>query len=77
VAQTGTLQLLIVPWAEVEVDGMKVGISPPLKPLSLSAGVHAIRLTHPDYLPFPRKVSIRPGETTKLQVDLTKEAFPK
>jgi hypothetical protein len=56
---------------------VKVGISPPLKPLSLSAGVHAIKLTHPDYLPFPRKVSIRPGETTKLQVDLTREAFPK
>jgi serine/threonine protein kinase len=76
-AQTGTLQLLVVPWAEVEVDGAKVGISPPLKPLSLPAGAHAIKLSHPDYLPFRRKVTIRSGETTKLQVDLTKEAFPK
>jgi serine/threonine protein kinase len=75
--QTGTLQLLVVPWAEVEVDGMKVGISPPLKPLSLPAGTHAIKLSHPDYIPFRRKVTIRSGETTKLQVDLTKEAFPK
>ncbi len=76
-AQTGTLQLLVVPWGEVEVDGMKVGISPPLKPLSLPAGAHAIKLLHPDYLPFRRKVTIHSGETTKLQVDLTKEAFPK
>ncbi|HXB55494.1 MAG TPA: protein kinase [Vicinamibacteria bacterium] len=75
--QTGTLQLLVVPWAEVEVDGSKVGISPPLKPLSLPAGAHAIKLSHPDYLPFRRKVTIHSGETTKLQVDLTKEAFPK
>jgi serine/threonine protein kinase len=76
-AQSGTLQLLVVPWAEVEVDGTKVGISPPLKPLSLPAGAHAIKLSHPDYIPFRRKVTIRSGETTKLQVDLTKEAFPK
>jgi S1-C subfamily serine protease len=72
----GTLQLLVVPWAEVEVDGAKVGTSP-LKPLSLPPGVHAIKFTHPDYLPFPRKVTIRPGETTQLQLDLTKEAFPR
>jgi hypothetical protein len=74
---SGTLQLLVVPWAEVEVDGTKVGISPPLKPLSLLPGAHAIKLSHPDYIPFRRKVTIRSGETTKLQVDLTKEAFPK
>jgi serine/threonine protein kinase len=76
-ATAGTLQVLIIPWAEVEVDGVKVGVSPPLKPLALPAGTHAIKLTHPDYLPFRRKVTIRAGETTKFQVDLTKEAFPK
>ena len=76
IPRLGTLQLLIVPWAEVEVDGTKVGVSP-LKPLSLPAGVHAIKLTHPDYRPYQRTVTIRRGETTKLQVDLTKEAFPK
>jgi serine/threonine protein kinase len=76
-AQSGMLQLLVVPWAEVEVDGTKVGISPPFKPLSLPAGAHAIKLSHPDFIPFRRKVTIRSGETTKLQVDLTKEAFPK
>ena len=71
------MQLLIVPWAAVEVDGVKVGVSPPLKPLALAAGVHQVTLSHPDYAPFRRRVTIRPGETTKLQVDLTKEAFPK
>jgi len=77
VPQAGTLQLVVVPWADVEVDGVKMGTSPPLRPLNLPAGIHLIRLTHPSYTPFPRRVTIRSGETTKLQVDLTKEAFPK
>jgi hypothetical protein len=29
-----------------------------------------VLLTHPDYLPYPRRVTIRPGETTRLVVDL-------
>jgi hypothetical protein len=74
-ALRGMLQLVVVPWAEVYVDGGKVGVSPPLKPLSLDPGVHDVKLTHPSYLPLPRRVTIRAGETTRLEVDLTKEAF--
>jgi hypothetical protein len=29
-----------------------------------------VRLTHPDYAPFPRRVTIRAGETFRLVVDL-------
>jgi hypothetical protein len=76
-AQTGTLRVVVLPWAEVEVDGVKVGVSPPLRPLSLAPGIHTVRLTHPDYLPFPRKITIRSGETTSLKVDLPREAFSK
>jgi serine/threonine protein kinase len=76
-ATLGTLRLAVTPWAEVMVDGVRVGVSPPLKPISLPAGVHLVRLMHPDYAPFSRRVSIRSGESTLLDVDLTKEAFPK
>jgi hypothetical protein len=33
-----------------------------------------VRLTHPDYKPLQRKLAIRPGETTRLEIDLAWEA---
>jgi hypothetical protein len=39
--------------------------------MPLSPGPHAVLLTHPDYQPYPRRVTIRPGETLRLIVDLT------
>jgi serine/threonine-protein kinase len=64
-----------VPWAEVSLDGRPIGTTP-LKPVSLSPGVHTVRLQHPDYRPLQKKVNVRPGEVTALEVDLAEEAFP-
>jgi serine/threonine-protein kinase len=74
--QSGLLQLLIIPWAEVMVDGKSVGTTP-FKPLSLPLGEHTIVLNHPSYKPVRKRVMIRPGVTTKLEVDLGFEAFPR
>jgi serine/threonine-protein kinase len=75
-AREGLLQLLVIPWADVAVDGKSVGTTP-LKPLALPAGDHAVRFEHPDYHPLQKRVTIRPGETVRLEVDLTQEGFPK
>ena len=72
---TGTLQLLIRPWAEVFIDGQSVGTTP-MKPIALAAGIHTVRLSHPDYKPVQRRATIRLGEVTKLAIDLTEEAVP-
>jgi serine/threonine-protein kinase len=69
----GLLQLRVTPWAAVSVDDSYVGTTP-LQPLSLSPGSHTVRLTHPDYKPLQRKLAIRPGETTRLEIDLAWEA---
>jgi serine/threonine protein kinase len=74
--QTGTLQMRVVPWADVSVDGNPVGQTP-IKPLRLASGPHTIRLSHPEFKPLTKKVTLRPGETVKLEVDLAQEAFPK
>ncbi len=73
---TGQLHLRVVPQAQVELDGTLLG-SPPGGPLTLAPGEHRIRLLHPDYKPLVRKPTIRAGETLRLEVDLTQEAFPK
>jgi serine/threonine-protein kinase len=74
--ENGVLRLSVVPWADVIVDGKQVGATP-LKPISLSAGVHALVLSNPGFQPLNKKVTIEPGTTRTLEVDLTFEAFPK
>ena len=76
VETTGLLQIVARPWAEVSVDGSPVGTTP-FRPLKLAAGPHTVMFTHPDYKPFRRQVTVRPGETARLEVDLTWEAFRK
>jgi serine/threonine-protein kinase len=65
----GRLRFAIAPWAEVSVDGVPLGATP-LAELPLRPGTYTARLVHPDFRPFQRKVTIRPGETTALRVDL-------
>jgi serine/threonine protein kinase len=76
VETTGLLQIVARPWAEVSVDGSPVGTTP-FRPLKVAAGPHTVIFTHPDYKPFRRQVTVRPGETARLEVNLTWEAFRK
>jgi eukaryotic-like serine/threonine-protein kinase len=69
VFQKGALLVLVTPWADISIDGNVVGQTP-LARIPLSPGPHSVLITHPDYQPFPRKVTIQPGETFRLAVDL-------
>jgi serine/threonine-protein kinase len=82
--ETGTFCLGVNPWARVLITGhsassglpFQIEMTTPVRPFSLEAGTYAVRLVHPDYHPLQRKVTIRPGEVVRLDVDLTREAFP-
>ncbi len=65
----GSLLVVVTPWADVSIDDVPVGQTP-LKALPLPPGPHSVLLTHPNYQPFPRRVTIRSGETFRLIVDL-------
>lgn len=71
---TGTLSLLIVPTAEVEVDGVSLGALN-TRQLALSAGKHMVRILHPDYKPLPRTVNIQPGVQSRLVIDLSEKGI--
>jgi serine/threonine-protein kinase len=75
-AAPGLLQVGAKPYADVIVDGRPMGTTP-MSPLSLAAGAHVVRLVHADYQPFQRRITIRPGETTKLFVDFALDGIPK
>jgi serine/threonine protein kinase len=68
----GTLLVLVTPWANVTVDRVPVGQTP-LAGIPLQAGPHVVILTHPEYQPYTRRVTIRPGERSRLVVDLSTE----
>jgi hypothetical protein len=49
----------------------------PFRPIELPAGEHTVVFSHPDYKSFQRKITVAAGQTTRLEIDLSYEAFPK
>ena len=75
-AGTGLLQIVVVPWADVFIDGQQVGTTP-MDKVSLKAGTHHVRLRYPTYENVERTIVIRPGQTEKLRFDFPKEGVRK
>jgi serine/threonine protein kinase len=73
---TGLLRVKVNPWAEVAVDERTIGMTP-FRPVALQPGPHVVSLSNPSYYPIRRRIVIRPGETTDVEIDLMREAFPK
>ena len=55
---TGTLQLAISPWGQVEVDGNPAGIAPPLTRLTLTEGTHTVTVRNEDFPPHTISVQV-------------------
>jgi serine/threonine-protein kinase len=58
-AGSGTLQFAISPWGEVEVNGQRVGTTPPLARLALPAGTHHIVVRNADFQPYAATVQLQ------------------
>jgi serine/threonine-protein kinase len=74
-ATTGELLVIVTPWANVSLDGAELGATPVRT--SLEPGKHDLVLTHPEYLPVRRKVTVTPGKTARVEVDLSQDAVRK
>jgi hypothetical protein len=74
--EAGSLTLLVVPESPVTIDGASIGVVS-LREIPLSAGAHVVRVLHPDYEPLQRKLTIRPGLTEKLVLDLSEKGIRK
>lgn len=70
--KVGSLQVGTRVWVDVYVDGHKVGRAPDRSLYPLAVGEHNLRAIKPDSncLPFEHAFTIRPGETTRLRVEL-------
>jgi hypothetical protein len=56
---TGTVRLAIKPWGHVIVDGVAVGVTPPLKRLALPQGQHKVQIVNPGFMTYLARIEVR------------------
>lgn len=69
---SATLELAIAPWGEVFVDGVRQGVTPPLRELKLSPGKHTILVVNQTFTPYSQTIDIRANTTQKIKYKFTK-----
>jgi hypothetical protein len=65
-AKPGIVFLMIRPWGEVYVDGIRVGVSPPLKELKVAPGKRLIVVRNTALPPYEQTLEVRPEARTTL-----------
>ena len=69
----GTLDVIVSPWAVVQIDDRRVGTAP-IKRFKLRAGRHTLRLRNHELGKDERiSVVIKPGQATRIRRDWLKE----
>jgi eukaryotic-like serine/threonine-protein kinase len=66
VPNTARVRLAISPWGEIEVNGKKMGASPPMSQLSLEPGNYTIMVKNTDFAPRTFKLNLQNGQTVRL-----------
>ena len=67
IGNESTVQFAVTPWGEIYLDGVKVGISPPLKELKVSAGKHTIEIRNLNFSPYSETLELRTGSVKKIK----------
>lgn len=67
----GYLNLRVIPWAEIYINGQFYEKTPIAKPISLPAGKYELKLTNPNFQTYIDSISIAAGETLSQQVMLS------
>ncbi len=66
----GRLLIRCTPWAHVYVDSIKIDTTPMEEAAALTPGEHRIRLQHPNFPTYMKKIRINPGQEVVIAVDL-------
>jgi serine/threonine protein kinase len=61
------LNLTILPWGEVFIDGKSMGVSPPLKNIKVSPGRHKIEIKNDAFSTYRKTVKLKAGESIKIR----------
>jgi hypothetical protein len=63
----GRVELAVLPWGEVLIDGKSRGVSPPLRVLDIPAGSHTIEIRNSTFPSHLEKVNVKAGEAIKIR----------
>lgn len=66
------LNLVIVPWGEVYLDGRMQGVSPPLLELQVVAGRHVLKVRNTTFPEFTKVIKVKSGEKIKIRHSFAK-----
>ncbi len=73
-ADTGLLEVVVDPWAEVYADGKLLAVTPTAQRFKLSRGRHFLRFVHPLLEPEAREVIIGRGQVLRVEVQMHERA---
>jgi len=66
-AAPGVIQLAVLPWGEVFVDGRSRGVSPPLRTIELPPGTHIVEVRNTAFPNFAQRIEVRAGEAVRFR----------
>ncbi|HZC78354.1 MAG TPA: PEGA domain-containing protein, partial [Ktedonobacterales bacterium] len=66
-AGAGVIQLAILPWGEVFVDGKSRGVSPPLRSVIVPTGAHTVEVRNTSFASHTQRVEVRPGNPVRIR----------
>jgi hypothetical protein len=66
-AASGRLELAVLPWGEVLVDGKSRGVTPPLRSLEIPPGSHTIELRNSTFPSHVEKIDVKAGEAVRIR----------
>jgi hypothetical protein len=74
---SGYLEVVAEPWAEVYIDGKLFAVTPTAERIMLPPGRHFLKLVNPHFEPASRELRINQGETEHVEVKLVEKLDPK
>ena len=61
------VELTVLPWGEVLVNGTSRGVSPPLRVLEIPPGSHTIEVRNSTFPALVQKIDAKPGEAVRIR----------
>jgi hypothetical protein len=66
VGKAAVINLMVVPWGEVYLDGRKQGVSPPLLEMQVVPGAHEVEIRNGNFPAYKQKISVKVGQKIKI-----------
>ncbi len=73
VSETGFIRVVALPWAEIYIDGERVGLTPTNRRFPVSVGKHRVMLTNPYYRSVSREVEVSNNRIVFIKAVLRKQ----